>query len=166
MIILVSGLPGSGKSYFAEKLAARLEAEYLNSDQVRLTMKALGKYSFQDKLRVYHEMANQTTGLLTEKKTVVVDATFYRQRTCDLFFKLAMEKSIPIRIIEVIADEALIRERLNEPREFSEADFAVYEKVRDEFEKITAPHLILQSTNDNIIVMLNKAIQYISDEGN
>jgi len=166
MIILVSGLPGSGKSYFAEKLAARLEAEYLNSDQVRLTMKASGKYTFQEKLQVYREMANRTSGLLDEKKTVVVDATFYRQSMRDLFFKLANDKSASVRFINVIADEALIRERLNEPREFSEADFAVYEKVRDEFEKITAPHLILQSTNDNIIVLLNKAIQYIRDEGN
>jgi len=164
MIILVSGLPGSGKSYFAEKLAARLGAEYLNSDEVRLTMKASGKYSFRDKLMVYREMANQTIRRLNEKKTVVVDATFYRQPTRDLFFKVALEKSIPIRLIEVIADEALIRERLKKPRKFSEADFSVYEKVRDEFEKINIPHLTLQSTNDNITLLLNKAIQYISDE--
>jgi predicted kinase len=164
MIILVSGLPGSGKSYFAEKLAARLGAVYLNSDQVRLTMKASGKYSFQDKLLVYREMANQTTRLLDEKKTVVIDATFYRQVMRDLFFKLAKDKSTPIRFINVIADEELIRERLKKPRKFSEADFPVYEKVRDEFEEITIPHLTLQSTNDNITWLLNKAIQYISDE--
>jgi len=164
MIILVSGLPGSGKSYFAEKLAARLGAFYLNSDQVRQTMQVSGKYSFKDKLLVYREMANQTRKLLNEKKTVVIDATFYRQLTRDLFFKLAKDKSTPIRFIKVIADEALIRERLKKPRKFSEADFAVYEKVRDEFEEVSIPHLTLQSTNDNITLLLNKAIQYISDE--
>jgi len=164
MIILVSGLPGSGKSYFAEKLAARLGAVYLNSDQVRFTMSASGKYSFQDKLLVYREMVNQTIRFLDEKKTVIIDATFYRQVMRDLFFKLSKDKSKPIRFINVIADEELIRERLDKPRRFSEADFSVYEKVREEFEEITIPHLTLQSTNDNITLLLNKAIQYISDE--
>jgi predicted kinase len=163
MIILVSGLPGSGKSYFAEKLAARIGAAYLNSDQVRIAMQASGKYTLEDKLSVYRQMAMETQKLINEKKKVVVDATFYRQDIRDLFFKLTENKRIPIRIINVTANEALIRERLKKPRKYSEADFAVYEKIRDEFEAITAPHLTLQSTDSNITSLLNKAIQYIGD---
>jgi len=35
MIIIVFGLPGSGKSYFASKLAERINARYINSDVIR-----------------------------------------------------------------------------------------------------------------------------------
>jgi len=38
MIIVVTGLPGSGKSYFAQQLAPLMDAEYINSDKVRSLM--------------------------------------------------------------------------------------------------------------------------------
>lgn len=46
MIILVAGLPGPGKSYFAEKLAGILSAVYLNTDRIRLALHAAGKYFY------------------------------------------------------------------------------------------------------------------------
>jgi predicted kinase len=165
MIVVILGLPGSGKSFFAEMLANRLHAEYINSDQMRFAMHRFGQYSFQDKLVIYRAMLEQVEKLLVERKSVVVDATFYRQDTREQFINLAKAKSVPIYFIEVVADEALIRERLKRSRPYSEADFAVYTKVRDEFEELSTPHLTLQSTNDNITSMLSEAIQYINNEG-
>jgi predicted kinase len=164
MIILIAGLPGSGKSYFAEKLAERLEAVYINSDQVRKAEQASGQYSFQDKFKVYKEMARLATHALKEQKAVIIDATFYQQSMRDLFFTLAKTLLVPTVFIEVFADEALIKERLNTPRKYSEADFKVYEKIKNEFEHITEPHLRLESTNENMGNMLNTAIQYIHNK--
>lgn len=165
MIIIVSGLPGSGKSYFGERLAAYLGANYINSDQVRVALHASGKYSVRDKLVVYKEMLLQTAGFLEQKKDVVVDATFYYHTMREMFLRLAYGHNEPIRVIEVTADENLIRQRLQKPRKYSEADYSVYEKVRDDFEAITMPHLTLQSTNDNLDAMLETAITYIKSEG-
>ena len=44
MLIAVMGLPGSGKSYFAHKLAGKLKAIYIGSDQVREKLDLLGEY--------------------------------------------------------------------------------------------------------------------------
>ena len=35
MVVIVFGLPGSGKSYFASRLAGIISADYINSDRVR-----------------------------------------------------------------------------------------------------------------------------------
>lgn len=163
MLIMIAGLPGSGKSYFAEKLAAHLGAVYINSDQVRQTIHALGHYTDQDKLKIYEEMLRLATNSLKENKVVVVDTTFYRQSVRNLFFNLAKTLVVPVFFMEVFADEALVRERLKKPRKYSEADFKVYEKIKTAFEPIAEPHLRLQSNNENIGTMLNTAIQYINN---
>jgi predicted kinase len=164
MVVIVSGLPGSGKSFFAEKLAKILDAEYLNSDKVRHELHAAGKYSFRDKLIVYKQMAADTARLLGENKSVVVDATFYHHTMRELFLQIAKCYHCPIHVIEVTADENKIRQRLMHPRKYSEADFGVYEKVRDEFDPIAMPHLVLDSTNDDIGSMLTTALDYIDHE--
>lgn len=165
MIIIVSGLPGSGKSYFAEHLAARLGSIYINSDQVRQTLHATGKYSLDDKLVVYKEMLSETRRSLEKNRDVVVDATFYHHTMREMFLRFAYGYNVPVRVIEIVAEESLIRQRLEKPRKFSEADYSAYEKVRDDFEEITMPHLILQSTNDNVDAMLETAINYLKREG-
>lgn len=164
MIILVAGLPGSGKSYFAERLAGRLDAKYVNSDRVRMELHASGEYSVKDKLVVYKEMLLKTMKAIEDEKHVVVDATFYHHIMREMFLRLAEGYKKEIRLIEVVADEAIIRERLKRPRKYSEADFAVYERLRDDFEGITMPHLVLESTDDNLKEMLKSAIMYIEHE--
>jgi len=161
MIILVCGLPGSGKSYLAERLAKKCGAVYLSSDIVRQEMNARGHYSREDKLNVYKELQKQAAALCRQEKDVVVDATFFHHTLREMFLSLAKEIRVRIYVIEVTASEDLIRKRLKEPRPFSEADFKVYESVRDVFEEITMPHLVLESTNDNIDFMLDSAIEYL-----
>lgn len=161
MIVIVAGLPGSGKSFFAEKLAGRIDASYVNSDRIRQSMHASGKYSFQDKLVVYTKMAELVRKLLRKGKTVVVDATFYKRTMRELFNNVAIENSTTVCIIEVIASESLVLERLKRQRLYSEADASVYYRIKDEFEEITEPHLCIESTEENISVMLDKAIEYI-----
>ncbi|HEY9486948.1 MAG TPA: AAA family ATPase [Chryseosolibacter sp.] len=164
MIILVAGLPGSGKSYFAERLAGRLSAKYLNSDRVRIELHASGKYSVKDKLVVYKEMLLKTMKAIEDERDVVVDATFYNHTMREMFLRLADGYKQKICLFEMVADETLIRERLGRARKYSEADFGVYERVRDDFEGITMPHLMLESTDDNLEEMLKSAITYIESE--
>lgn len=164
MMVIVAGLPGSGKTYFAKRLSAELGAAYVNSDQIRQRMHASGKYSSEDKVIVYREMVRKAEMAIGKKKDIVIDATFYHHSLREIFVKLAKDYHIPAYLIEVTADEALIRRRLQKARDYSEADFSVYTKVRDDFEEITMPHLTLISTDENIGEMLNKGLQYIGNE--
>lgn len=59
MVVIVIGLPGSGKSFFASQLAQLINADYINSDQVRKTMMPPGHYSQQEKHSVYSQMLTQ-----------------------------------------------------------------------------------------------------------
>lgn len=162
MIVIVCGLPGSGKSFFASQLAASMDAEYINSDGVRKQLGAMGRYTLDDKLFVYKEMLRQARGFLELGKDVVVDATFYLDSMRDMFTAMAKAMKSDICFIHIYADETIVKERLCKPRPDSEADFAVYRAIREEFERIGFPHLELESMNGNITSMMDQARSYIS----
>jgi predicted kinase len=162
MIILVSGLPGSGKSYFASRLASELDAVHLSSDSTRKQMEALGQYVFHDTLTVYEEMAKQAGALLRDGKVVVVDATFYRHEMRELFQTLAKLLHEKLVSIEIIASESLIKQRLSKPRPDSDADFSVYRLVKAQYEQPDDDHLVLESASDNIADMLAKGKEYLT----
>ncbi|SHN25112.1 hypothetical protein SAMN05216311_107316 [Chitinophaga sp. CF418] len=152
------GLPGSGKSYFAERLATSINAMYINTDRLRKAMINTRTYSTDEKLSVYDEMLQKMQAAVQRKKDIVLDGTFYRK---DIRRKFILEAKDGITFIEVQAPEALIQERLQQKREDSEADFKVYHIVKAQWEPLEREHLILQSTDKNITDMLQRAIDYI-----
>jgi predicted kinase len=162
MMIIVSGLPGSGKTYFASKLSKELGASYISSDLTRKDMDAQGRYAFEDKLNVYEEMAHRAGEEVRAGKQVVIDATFYRKEMRELFFTLARLLHQKIALIEIVADEQIVLARLSQPRAESEADFAVYKMVKSQYELMDIEHLVIESKTDNIKDMLTKGTEYIS----
>jgi predicted kinase len=163
MIIIVLGLPGSGKSFFASRLARQLGTRYLNSDEARMTMNARGKYTFEDKLSVYRKMANDADQALRQGESIIVDGTFYHHKMRDLFTSLAASHHAPIHFIEITAREEIIKERLAKPRRESEADYDVYQFVGKQFEQPEMPHLKIESDRSNIKEMLAEATNYLKE---
>lgn len=161
-MIIVSGLPGSGKSYFASRLAKKLEAAYISSDLTRKEMNARGQYAFEDKLKVYEEMAHKAAEELRRGKQVIVDATFYRKEMRELFVTLAKLLHQKMVVFVIVADEGIAVDRLSRPRKDSEADLGVYKQVKSQYEQMDMEHLTIESKNDNLDDMLRKATEYIS----
>ena len=160
MIIIVFGLPGSGKSYFASRLAEKIGAKYVNSDRLRKELFPKSDYSDREKQIVYNHMLEKMMEAVAKKEDLVLDATFHRKETRDHFINKIIGKG-EMQFIEVQAAEDIIRERVNRKREDSEADFEVYKLIRQQNEPLTEPHLILKSTNHNIDEMVEKATNYL-----
>lgn len=160
MVIIVMGLPGSGKSYFASRLATGIEADYINSDRVRKKIITQRTYSPNEKQLVYNKMLAQMKLAVKQKKDIVLDGTFYKHSIRKKFIDEARNATC-IFFIEVRAAESLIRERLKQTRADSEADFTVYKIIQAQWEPLQEKHLKLQSTNDNINDMLKTAFDYL-----
>ncbi|HEX7442695.1 MAG TPA: AAA family ATPase, partial [Acidimicrobiales bacterium] len=87
-LVLVGGLPGTGKSTLARELGDRLGAEVLRSDVVRKELAGLspdesgaaafgaGLYAPAMTDRVYAELAARAAEALAQGRSVVVDASF------------------------------------------------------------------------------------------
>jgi len=135
---------------------------YLSSDTIRIELNLRGRYAPEDRQRVYAAMEKRTDRILALGNSVLVDATF-QQRTHRLSFaKIAKRHRQPFACIQVTADEALVKQRLSKSREESEADFAVYEKLKADFDPIDQSHLDICSEDGKIEAMIERAQAYLN----
>lgn len=158
MLIIVFGLPGSGKSFFAKKLASELKAHYYSSDRFRKKLFKNPTYSEEEKEAVYDQIVRR---IMEEKpNSAIVDGTFYKLKLRNKF--QALDR--PLFWIEVHAGEDVIRKRLAEDREDSDADIMVYEKIKEQFEPFKSLYLSLESGDIN--KMISEALKYIKASKN
>ena len=93
-LILIGGLPAAGKSTVAGLLADRLGAVLLSSDHIRKEMAGIsplipatgayrrGIYDDEHTARTYDELIRRAVELLGVGETVVLDASWTRDRSC------------------------------------------------------------------------------------
>lgn len=163
MLILVTGLPGSGKTTLAKAYAARHGALHLNSDLLRRELGLMGHYLPEDKKKVYDALLERTRDALLAGKAVVVDSTFFKESIREPFRTLAAECKVKLYWIEIRASERSIRERVQTPRPDSEADFSVYEKIRDAYEPLREPHLALWSDEMSLTEMAASVREFVTE---
>jgi len=163
MIIIVFGLPGSGKSYFASRLAKELQANYVSSDVIRKKLFDHIEYSNEEKIMVYEQMIKEMKKAMRQGEDIVLDATFYKDSIRNKLIKTANDNSKKILFVEVWANPEIIFERLRVRREYSDADYTVYTRIKEIFEPMEMEHLKIQSTQENIKEMLDMAANYIEN---
>ncbi len=161
MVILVFGLPGTGKTYFAKHFAEKLGAVHVNTDMVREKLQFKGHYDEKTKQQVYNELFKQAQMGFKKGANVIVDGTFHLNRRREQLEKLSREEIKKFYYIEIKADEKTVRKRLKKSRKHSEADVDVYETIKNDFEPLDKDCLELWSDRDDIDEMINKAQKYI-----
>lgn len=160
-LVVILGLPGAGKSFFARALAEKLQGIHLNSDIVRKELLEQPTYSENEKARVYQELFNRVRKSLEKGELVIVDATFSKFDHRLPYYNLIRKLKGKLSLIQIVADESVIRERLSKKRPDSDADYKVYQKIKDQYDEITLPYLMLSSTSLNIDEMLKEAVRYL-----
>ncbi|MFN8415237.1 MAG: ATP-binding protein [Cytophagaceae bacterium] len=161
-LVIICGLPGSGKSFLAKRLAQHLHYAHFNTDVERKKLFPTQRtYSEEEKQQVYQHLLQLCRKNLTEGASVMVDGTFYKEELRRPFIHLAQTLGVLSPIIYVTANEEIIQERTEQVREDSEANFAVYLKLKPLFEAINLNYLSVTSTQDNIDTLITECTQYL-----
>jgi len=89
MLVLITGLPGTGKSTIAMHLARRLRATVLRTDVIRKQLFPQPKYTEEEKELVYKVTFLIAEYLLRAGKNVILDGTFYKRSLRQRVYQLA-----------------------------------------------------------------------------
>lgn len=163
-LILISGLPGAGKTTLAKAFCEQAAVRHFNSDAVRESLDLRGRYQPDDKARVYATLLEKTRETLLSGQNTVVDSTFYLESIRQPFRQMAADCGAALHWIEVMADEALVRERVGQARPDSEADFVVYQKIKAACEPLTDPHLIIRTDRLSLPEQVRAVARYVARE--
>ncbi|MFA5349608.1 MAG: AAA family ATPase, partial [Candidatus Paceibacterota bacterium] len=164
MLILVCGLPGSGKTTLSQELSGRINGISLNTDSIREELFETRTYSKQEKEKVYEKLLECSQKNLENEKNVVVDATFYKKELREKFISLANKLGKKSYLIYCFLDEEKTKIRLqNRKNDKSEADFSVYLKIKRCFEPIQKNYLQI-NTSENIQKQIEQVLFYIMKE--
>ena len=149
-LVLMCGLPASGKSWLARALARPFEAVQLRSDRRRKQLHHMaptqsaasaygqGLYDRDSSDRTYRSLLDSARDYLLRGRTVVVDAAFGEVARRRAMIELATELKVPVVVVHVEAAEEKILERMQrrrqDPDEISDADLEIYRAARARFE--------------------------------
>lgn len=161
MLIMITGLPGSGKTTLAKVLVKDLNASHLNIEIIRTRM---GERRQKDEnlfSKSYAKMLKQTESHLHRGQTIIVEASFYKAALRKPYITLAKKYKKQLFWIWIVADDAIIKERMQEVASYKEEDFEKYLKMKDLYEPLEDRHLKLLSNSSSIKDMELKVKEYL-----
>jgi hypothetical protein len=132
VLILVTGLPGTGKSFVTRKIAERLPAVIVESDQVRRILFPHPTYAGQESVWVHRVAHAAMERLLKASYRVIYDATNLVEWHREKIYWMAHRTGAKLVIVQTVAPEEIVRARLEkrlrdrEAGDLSDANWTIY----------------------------------------
>ena len=165
--ILVSGLPGTGKSFFSRRLEEHIPLAVLETDVLRRTLITDPSYSPSESNRLFQAVHGLLTSLLHDGISVVLDATNLVERHRETLYAIADSNNALLVIIRTEGPEREVEERLArraegaDSNDNSEGDLAVYQRMRPTQQRIGRNHIRVDTTAD-VSGVVRKIAKHIS----
>ncbi len=180
MLIVMTGLPGTGKSTLAQALAQALPALVLNKDQARAALfppEAIAYSARQDDLVVHILLllAAYYLDLDPQRRLILDGRLFTRQHQVQQVLDFANAEArrlgfcagreIPLCFIECVCTEEMARRRLESASRHgahpaANRDYALYRQMKASAEPLQVPHLVVD-TGADLSVCLQQCLDYL-----
>jgi predicted kinase len=170
MLIAMAGLPGTGKSTLARRLAAVLPGIVLNKDRIRAALfpPAYIEYTMEQDDFCVSIMLQAASYLLRKDpdQYVILDGrTFSHRYQVDQLDQTAAQLAVPLAIIECVCSDATARWRLERAaararHPAANRDYRLYLALKAHREPIREPKLVVNTDND-LSHCLDQCISYI-----
>lgn len=172
MIVMMAGLPGTGKSTLARALAGRLRGAVLDKDAIRAALFEPGRVEYcaaQDDFCM--EIMLQTAAYLLAKDAglhILLDGrTFSRRYQRERVMEFCDRVGTDWALMECVCEERTALERLAEAAARGTHPAAnrtpeLYRRIREGWEAFAGPKLVLD-TEESVDTCVARALRYLVD---
>lgn len=163
----MSGLAGTGKSFFCHMLAERPPFLIPGSATLRKILFAVPRYDEHDNKRLFSACHVLIEDLLSKGTLVIFDATNLLEHHRGYLYRAARRSKARLILVwaeappEVVQQRPVAREKSAIPQHHSEAGWDVYSRMRPRTEKICRNHLVFD-TSQHITAAVDKIAQATS----
>lgn len=164
--VVVSGLPGSGKSTFSRQLQERIPLAVVESDALRQVLFPQPSHSAEESNRLFAAVHRLVEHLLQEGVPTLLDATNLQERHREHLYHIADRLRAKLVLVWVEAPEAMVQDRLRHreltpvPADHSTAGVKVYERMSPSAQRISRPHFTV-NTGRNVSPALDKIVREV-----
>ena len=166
-LIIISGLPGTGKSFLSRKLAARIPSCIIETDAIRKLLWEKPAYNAEESallFKICHELIYE---LLKQGITVIFDATNLIEYHRERLYNIGERTNAKIVVVATRVPEHMVKKRLDTRKypvattEKSDADWNVYETMKPGMQRI-GRNFISADTSGDLTWVINKIIRAIN----
>jgi len=168
VLVVVGGLPGTGKSTLADGLAAQLGVPVFNKDWIEASLRRDGVAPGRDSWQVAENLLTTLAGQqLRRRQSAILDTVARRPASRAAWRRLADDAGAAWRLIECVCHDPDLHRRRVVGRDrgipgWYELSWADVEDVRARFEPWSEQHLVVDAARpaaDNLAV----ALRYVTD---
>lgn len=174
VIVAMAGLPGTGKSAIARRLAGALPALVLDKDRIRAALFAPEDIEYsteQDDFctRLMLQTASYVLGKDRGRHVILDGRTFSRRYQVAGLDAFAAHHAIPLKIVECICSDETAHRRLRRDVEqashlAANRDSGLYRAIKARFEPIREPKIVV-NTDDELDACVAACLAALRDDG-
>ena len=153
-LILLAGLPGTGKTHFARELANRVPLLILESDRLRKVLAPQPVYTAGESARLFSACHLLIEEYLAQGRRVLFDATNLTEKFRQPIYKITRRASCPLVLMRFTAPREVVRRRLGErvagmhPEDYSDAGWQIYCRMAPHEEDVQRQHFNVDTSQD------------------
>ncbi len=166
-LLLMVGLPGTGKSSIVRELTDSFPYVVVSTDEMRTKMRRQPAYTTAEMGLVYEICYAIIEKRLCQGQRVIFDASNYQKARREYVMSLAKKCGAPVAMCYVQASQETIGKRLarrisgkRQTGDLSDADWTVYKWMVEAQEPIVGEHLVLDTTETPAVKLAEKLYRY------
>ncbi len=152
ILVVLCGLPGTGKTYFANEVTKRAPFCVFESDRIRKTLVPKPKYTPGEHARVFNVCHFLIEEYLSQGQRVLFDATNLTENFRFPLRQICRRRKARLVLVHLTAPRDVIRQRLNEresglhPENYSDAGWLIYCRLAPYDEPVEGEHLSVDTS--------------------
>jgi len=172
ILLMMTGLVGTGKSTVAEALSRSLGFNVISSDVTRKKLAGIsptehrfeqfqgGIYTEDFSRRTYDAMFSRARELLSQGQWVILDASFKKRHDRMAAAEIAKRANADFAVVECVLDAASVKARLEKrlkEETTSDGRWEIYESQKQDFDPVTEfprqKHIVLGTSQPTSIIV-------------